>query len=56
MERADALARELTDVVKGFDAWTAKELVGVNSAIAKKQMEPVKALTREDWEKRGGQK
>jgi hypothetical protein len=56
VERADALARELADVVEAFNAWTAKELTGVNSDIANKQMEPVKPLTREDWEKRSGQK
>lgn len=56
VERADALARELADVVKGFNAWTAKELIGVNSAISEKQLQPVKPLTREDWEKSGGRK
>src|SRR5260370_7231966 len=56
VERADALARELAEVVEGFNAWTAKELIGLNSAIAEKQLHPYKPLTREDWEKRGGRK
>jgi hypothetical protein len=51
MERADALARELSDVAKSFESWTEKELPGVNSALTEKRMEVVKALTREEWEK-----
>ena len=52
VERADALARELGDVVKDFDAWLGKELAGVNSALAGKQLEAITPLTREDWEKK----
>ena len=52
-ERADALARELADVVKDFDDWTAKELSGLNSELAKKKLDPLKALTRDEWEKVG---
>ena len=51
MERTGAIARELSDVVKDFDAWLAKELSGVNSALSSKQLEPIKVLTREGWEK-----
>ncbi|MCM3905405.1 MAG: hypothetical protein ND866_27225 [Pyrinomonadaceae bacterium] len=50
-ERADALARELADVVKSFDEWLAKELAGLNSELTKKQLEPIVPLTREAWEK-----
>jgi hypothetical protein len=50
-QRADSLARELGDVVKDFDAWTAKELSGLNADLAKKNLEPLKTLTREEWEK-----
>ena len=56
VDRADALARELADVVKEFEAWTAKELADVNSAITMKQMKPVKQITREEWEKRDAAK
>jgi photosystem II stability/assembly factor-like uncharacterized protein len=52
-ERADSLARELADIVKDFDAWEAKELSGLNSALAKKRLEAIKPLTREEWEKKG---
>jgi photosystem II stability/assembly factor-like uncharacterized protein len=54
-ERADALARELGDVVKDFDAWSAKELSGLNSELAAKKLEQLKPLTREEWEKSSGQ-
>ena len=52
VERADALARELADVVKDFDAWEVKELSDINSALAKKRIEVIKPLTREKWEKK----
>ena len=47
-ERADAIARELADTVRDFDAWTAKELPAINAALGKN---PVKVLTREEWQK-----
>lgn len=42
MERADALARELTDVNASFEAWMKKEMGGINSALTKKQIEEIK--------------
>jgi hypothetical protein len=54
VERADALARELAEVVKSFDTWVTKELPAVNSGITNERLEPVKLLTREEWEKRTG--
>ncbi len=42
MERAEAIARELSDVTASFDAWTAKEMSGINSALTKKQLEAIK--------------
>jgi photosystem II stability/assembly factor-like uncharacterized protein len=50
-ERSDALARELADVVNSFDAWASKELAGLNAELSRKNLEPVKTLTREEWEK-----
>ena len=49
-ERADALAKELADVVRDFDAWTAKELPGINAALAKKKLPPIEMPTRAAWE------
>ena len=51
VERSDALARELADVVKDFAAWAAKELSGLNAELTRKSLEPLKTLTREEWEK-----
>jgi photosystem II stability/assembly factor-like uncharacterized protein len=39
--RADALAKELADVAASFDAWSKKELPGINAALAKKKLEPI---------------
>jgi hypothetical protein len=48
--RADALAKELSDVVAEFDAWSAKELAGINSALEKKKLAKIEPLTRSQWE------
>ncbi|HEV2722601.1 MAG TPA: sialidase, partial [Thermoanaerobaculia bacterium] len=47
VQRTDALAKELYDVVKSFDEWTAKELPSINSALAKKKLEPIKTMTQQ---------
>ena len=41
VERADALARELADVIKDFDDWSAKEMPDINSALSGKQLERI---------------
>lgn len=51
VERSDALARELADVVREFDDWTAKEISPLNVELKGKNLEPLKPLTREEWEK-----
>ncbi len=50
VQRGDAIAGELADVTRDFDAWAARELSGLNSAAAKKSLEPLKVLSREEWE------
>jgi len=55
VQRTDALAHELSDVVRNFDAWTAKELPGINAALTGKSFPPILILTRPDWEKAGEQ-
>jgi hypothetical protein len=50
VERADALARELGDVVREFDTWAARELGGLNSALVAKRLERIPLITREQWE------
>jgi hypothetical protein len=54
IERADALARELADVVKDFDAWVTRELSTLNAELARKKLQPLKLLTRDEWDKAGG--
>jgi len=56
VQRGDAIARELADVTRDFDAWVAKELGGLNSAVAGKSLEPVKVLTRGEWESKNAGK
>jgi photosystem II stability/assembly factor-like uncharacterized protein len=56
VDRTEALTRELADVVREFDAWLTKELAGINAELAKKNLEPIKPLTREEWEKQDEQK
>ncbi|HVG33336.1 MAG TPA: hypothetical protein VM911_09655, partial [Pyrinomonadaceae bacterium] len=51
VERTEVLGREMGDVVKDFDAWIAKELSDINAALVKKKLEPIRPLTREEWEK-----
>ena len=41
VERTDALARELADVIKDFDAWAAKELPGINQELAGKKLDRI---------------
>jgi photosystem II stability/assembly factor-like uncharacterized protein len=50
-ERTQAIERELTDVIRDFDAWMAKELAGINSELARKKLQPIMPLTHEEWEK-----
>jgi photosystem II stability/assembly factor-like uncharacterized protein len=52
--RIDSLTHELDDVAKEFDALTAKELPPVNAALSKKKLEPIRTLTREEWDKANG--
>jgi len=50
IERGDAIARELSDIARDFDAWAARDLAGINSALAAKHLEPIPMLTRAQWE------
>jgi len=53
IERADAIARELADVQRDFDAWTTRELAGINAALRSKKLEPIAVITRQQWRPRG---
>ena len=49
--RADALARELEDVVREFTALTGKELPGINQELAAKKAAPIAVIAEADWQK-----
>jgi photosystem II stability/assembly factor-like uncharacterized protein len=53
VERADALARELADVAREFDAWASRDLAGLNGALTGKRLAPIALLTRAEWEAAG---
>jgi len=47
IDRTAAIGRELADVSKAFDTWSAKELPGINDALAKKKLAKVEPLSRQ---------
>ena len=49
--RIESLTRELNDVVKEFDGFTAKELQDANQSLARKGLPPVQPVTRETWDR-----
>ena len=49
--RTDALTRELVDVSKDFDAWITKELPRINSDLARKKLDTIQPISREQWDK-----
>jgi photosystem II stability/assembly factor-like uncharacterized protein len=53
--RIESLTRELNDVAKEFDAFTAKDLQDANRSLTKKGLPPVQPLTREMWERADNQ-
>jgi photosystem II stability/assembly factor-like uncharacterized protein len=52
--RTDALTRELADVSKDFDAWITKELPRLNSDLARKKLDTIQPISREQWDKPAG--
>jgi hypothetical protein len=53
VQRADALKRELGDVVAELDAWSGKQLGLINEELAAKGQAKVELLQRSAWEKQG---
>jgi photosystem II stability/assembly factor-like uncharacterized protein len=51
VDRTNAIARELADIVRDFEAWLAKEVPGLNAALSGKQLPPIKVITRAEWDK-----
>ena len=53
LQIADAVARELGDITRDFDAWAARDLVAINTALRGKKLEPIAVITRQEWEAAG---
>src|ERR1051325_7287132 len=51
VERTDALGRELADVTHEFEGWMTKELADENPKLTGMKLDPITALTREEWER-----
>jgi photosystem II stability/assembly factor-like uncharacterized protein len=51
IERTDALGRELADVLRDFQTWSAQQLPGINSALSQKKLPPIETRTRDQWNK-----
>jgi photosystem II stability/assembly factor-like uncharacterized protein len=54
IDRADALSRELADVIRDFDTWVTRELPAINAALAKKKLPPVEAVAQTARNDQGG--
>jgi len=52
VSRIDSLKRELGDVTREFDAFAAKNLLGVNVSLAAKRLKPIRVLTLQQWSTR----
>jgi photosystem II stability/assembly factor-like uncharacterized protein len=50
IDRTDAIARELADVVTAFDAWSAKDLAALNTELGAKKLQPIVLIDRQAWE------
>jgi len=49
--RIGSLAHERQDVADEFEAWAAKDLKAVNTALAAKKLEAIQPITRAAWDK-----
>ena len=54
VHRTEALTRELADVSKDFDAWITRELPRINADLAKKNLQAIQPITRDQWDKNTG--
>jgi hypothetical protein len=52
LDRMAVFEKQLADARKTFDAAAAKEFAAVNPALAAKKLDPLVALSQEDWAKR----
>jgi len=53
--RADALTRELDDVVREFTELTGSRLPGINQELQAKKLSPISVISQDDWRKAQGE-
>jgi hypothetical protein len=51
--RADALNRELDDVIREFEQLTTRQVPPINRGLAGKRLEPIRLLSEPEWQKQG---
>lgn len=51
LARIDSLKHELDDVTKQFDEFMAEDVQPANQALARKNLDPVRAQPRSEWDK-----
>ncbi|HEX8179565.1 MAG TPA: hypothetical protein VF525_08490 [Pyrinomonadaceae bacterium] len=51
LDRMTALSKDLDAVIAEFDALVKKDLDPLNATLTQKQLEPIKLMSRPDWEK-----
>jgi photosystem II stability/assembly factor-like uncharacterized protein len=54
LHRMVVLKKELADAATELDGILKAKLEGVNSALTRENLQPIKKLTREDWQKKQG--
>ena len=50
--RMEALKKEFDGVAAEFDAFAKKELPVVNATLEKRKLDPIRVMTKEEWEKK----
>ena len=41
IDRTEAIAKELADIERDYDAWLAREMPGINSALTARKLETI---------------
>ena len=54
LHRKDVLKKELADAAAELDAILKTRLEAINSALARGNLQPIKKLARDDWQKQQG--
>ncbi|MEK7329396.1 MAG: glycosyl hydrolase, partial [Candidatus Eisenbacteria bacterium] len=52
LQHAEVLGAQLAEAQSSFDAITGKDLPAINTALESRKLEPVRPMTREEWQKK----